>query len=255
MACYIIADLHLQASRPELLQAFSSFVAALKAGDRLYILGDLFNFFIGLDPQDEAQLVVRQVLGQAQERGVASFFVHGNRDFLLTSREAHSLHMTLLPDTWVLSQNGINILLTHGDDFCSNDLAYQRYKRKVSNRCLQFLFRLLPLWKRRQIGHSIRMRSQDMVRSPEERELYGVVPATVAEICAHYVEQHAATLSPQRIDYVVHGHIHEFGRHEGECKDLKARLVLGAWGNMLSYCYVGDGGVPILREEPLPSEG
>ena len=106
------------------------------------------------------------------------------------------------------------------------------------------------------------MRSQEMTRSPEERELYGVVPATVAEICSQYVEQHAATLSPQRIDYVVHGHIHEFGRHEGECKDLKARLVLGAWkarlvlgawGNMLSYCYVDDGGGPVLREEPLPA--
>lgn len=250
MACYIIADLHLQASRPELLQAFRDFVSALKHGDRLYILGDLFNFFIGLDPEDRAQEVVQEVLKQAQERGVESFFVHGNRDFLLNAKDADHLNMQLLPDNFVLKIGPHHILLTHGDDFCSNDLEYQRYKRKVSNKCLQWLFLRLPLKKRRKIGNSIRMRSQDMVRPPHLRELYGVVEKTVDQICARCA---AANKAPC-IDYVIHGHIHELGEHIRESSSPKARLVLGAWGEHLSYCYIGDDGVPSLREEKLPAQ-
>lgn len=246
MACYIIADLHLQGSSPELLQAFRAFVATLGRGDCLYILGDLFNFFIGLDPKDEAQALVREVLGEAKARGVQSFFAHGNRDFLLREKDALSLNMALLPDTSVLTVGSHHILLTHGDDFCTNDLAYQRYKRKVSNKCLQWLFFRLPLWKRREIGNNIRKRSQETVRSPQMRELYGVVPKSVGEICASTARELQLSSA---IDYVVHGHIHELGEHHGECPELKARLVLGAWGKTLSYCYIGDDGVPQLREE------
>lgn len=246
MACYIIADLHLQASRPELLQAFRAFTQTLHTGDRLYILGDLFNVFVGLDPQDKAQASVRATLTQAQQRGITSFFIHGNRDFLVSAREAKKLACTLLPNNFVLAYQGLNILLTHGDDLCSNDESYQRYKRKVSNRYLQCLFRLLPLSRRRKIGNALRERSQEMVREKEGvNNLYGVVISTLGEVCQRYAQQ------GQALDYVVHGHIHEFGYHQDECAGLKARLVLGAWGHMLSYCSIDEQGAPQLREEPL----
>lgn len=246
MACYIIADLHLQASKPELLRAFCAFTEALHAGDHLYILGDLFNVFVGIDPQDQAQNFVRTILAQAQQRGVESFFIHGNRDFLVSVREAKNFACTLLPDNFVLSYQGLNILLTHGDDLCSNDKAYQRYKRKVSNRYLQFLFRMLPLSYRRRIGNSLRERSQEMVREKgDANNPYSVVTNTLIDLCACYAQQ------GRTIDYIVHGHVHEFGQHLDECTGLKARFVLGAWGQMLSYCYINEQGVLHLREEPL----
>ena len=179
MACYVIADLHLDVRRPELTQALRTFVASLKPQDELYIIGDLFNFFVGLDPDDSAQQAVAEIMGAARQNGVACYFIHGNRDFLITKREAWQLNLTLLPKLYYLERFGQRLLLTHGDIFCSNDLKYQAYQRKVNNKLLQWLFRRLPLSRRRAIGAKIREQSAGSARY--QSEISGVVTQTVAQ--------------------------------------------------------------------------
>lgn len=100
MAWYAISDLHLSSKVARLNEGFTRFVASLSKGDRLYILGDLFNFFVGLDLEDEGQKVVHGALADAKERGVKCFFIIGNRDFLVNKKEAASFNMELLsPET------------------------------------------------------------------------------------------------------------------------------------------------------------
>ena len=203
MACYVIADLHLDVTRPELTQALRTFVASLKPQDELYIIGDLFNFFVGLDPEDIAQ----------------------------------QANLTLLPKLYYLERFSQRLLLTHGDIFCSNDLKYQAYQRKVNNKLLQWLFRRLPLSRRRAIGAKIRQQSASSVRY--QSEIYGVVTQTVAQYC-------------HNVDLLVHGHIHVLGTYHNEVPGLKARYVLGAWGQNLSYFKLDEQGAT-LYEQPLAS--
>lgn len=237
MACYVIADLHLDVTRPELTQALRTFVASLKPQDELYIIGDLFNFFVGLDPEDVAQQAVAEMMGKARNNGVACYFIHGNRDFLLSKREAQLLNLTLLPKLYYLERYGQRLLLTHGDIFCSNDLKYQAYQRKVNNKLLQWLFRRLPLRRRRAIGAKIRQQSASSTRY--QSEIYGVVTQTVAQYC-------------HNVDLLVHGHIHVLGTYHDEVPGLKARYVLGAWGQNLSYFKLDEQGAT-LYEGPLAS--
>lgn len=235
MACYVIADLHLDVRRPELTQALRAWVASLEPGSELYILGDLFNFFVGLDPQDSAQQAVAEIMGTAKTNGVACYFIHGNRDFLVTKREAQRLNLTLLPKLYYLERYGQRLLFTHGDIFCSNDLKYQAYQRKVNNKFLQWLFRRMPLSRRRAIGAKIRQ--QSAASSRYQSEIYGVVTQTVAQYCHH-------------VDLLVHGHIHVLGTYRDEVPGLTARYVLGAWGQNLSYFKLDEQGAA-LYEHPL----
>lgn len=234
MACYVIADLHLDARCPQLIAALGSFVARLKAEDELYILGDLFNFFVGLDLQDKAQAEVAKIMAEARARGIACYFIHGNRDFLVSAREAKKLGFTLLPDLYYLERYGQRLLFTHGDIFCSNDLRYQAYQRKVKNKFLQWLFRRLPLSRRRAIGARIRSESAKANSFRYQSEIYGVVSSTVAQYCAN-------------VQLLVHGHIHVLATYQDEAPGL-TRYVLGAWGQNLSYFKLDAEGAGLYEE-------
>lgn len=270
MSCYAIADLHLCPEQPLLLKAFVSLVEHLKSGDELFILGDLFNFFIGLDPDDVAQKTVQQALASARSRGVKSYFIRGNRDFLMNRKEASALNMELLPDLTILSRAGKHILFTHGDLFCTNDKQYMSYRRKVSNPLLQFLFRLLPLSRRRRIGQNLRRRSKANAPKRHDSTVYGVVPETMASYCHSTVQTKAASAqaeptqmspaiqntsqveaNPVGVDLIVHGHLHQLGTHRHEINGVHARMVLGAWGKHLSYFRLDDDGKCSLVQDNI----
>lgn len=268
MALFVIADLHLSKQVPILNQAFENFVAKLQSGDELYILGDLFNFFVGLDSHDEAQSVVKNALAKAKERGVRAFLIHGNRDFLMSSKEASFLNMTLLEDNYLIKlkdQDAHYMMLCHGDMLCTNDHDYQRYARTVNNKCLQSLFRLLPLFIRRKIGARIRSSSMAQESNYRRRDpkIYGVVPKSVDEelvkllpikhehnTTAHHIDDGANKTNEPRI-IVVHGHIHVFAAINNESSIYKTRYVLGSWGSYFSYFKVADHGECTLVEVPL----
>ena len=143
MNVYVIADLHLSSDNPRLIDAFESFSEQISNGDELYILGDLFNYYVGVDPANEAQAAVRRVNSSVESRGGRVFFIHGNRDFLLNRYDAHYFKVKLLDDIAVAKVLGTDILLLHGDELCDENLLYFVF-RKIS-RCflLQRIFNFL----------------------------------------------------------------------------------------------------------------
>lgn len=233
MAMYVIADLHLHPHGESLLHAFDTFVSKLQSGDELYILGDLFNFFVGLDRKNKAQLLVRSTLEKARDKGIISYFIRGNRDFMMNTREAKWLNMELLADISLVRFGSQQwpVLLSHGDLFCSNDLDYMNYYHKVHNPVLQCLFRALPIFVRRKIANNLREQSMHTDRS-KGRDFYGVVDQTMDS----YAKEQSLLdpVTPLPIPLLVHGHIHEFGQHTG-LQNILQRYVVGAWGEKFSY--------------------
>lgn len=256
MAIYVIADLHLHKHSPTLLQAFESFVQSLQPQDKLYIIGDLFNFFIGLDSQDIAQSIVSSCLAKAKTRGIITYFIHGNRDFLMSASQARKLNMVLLEDVALLDHNPFFLVLTHGDLFCSNDLKYMQYHKKVNNRYLQIIFRALPLALRRKIARRIREKSHNNNRFRQANSYFGVVVETVENFVKQaFIKHHLPNLQVHEANLctlVVQGHIHSFDQFIQESVFYSQRFVLGAWGEYYSYFkFEEDTGSYEFKELPV----
>ena len=132
MTTLFISDLHLDASRPRDHRLFLEFLEneAAKA-NALYILGDLFEAWIGDDASDEVGDQVADALARLHERGVPCFYIHGNRDFLLGDAYARRARMTLLPDPCVVEIDGERVLLMHGDTLCTDDAPYQAFRAQT----------------------------------------------------------------------------------------------------------------------------
>lgn len=235
MAIYITADLHLSPLTQDLNAAFKAFVDTLSHNDILILSGDLFDFYVGPDPSDSSQILVREILAAATRRGVKCYFQHGNRDFLLNKKEARALHLGLLPDLYVIQTPSGPCLVLHGDSLCTNDTAYMKFKRMVEKPWLQWLFLHLPLTLRRKVALSIRKKSLEAERA--DPKVYGVVRKTLAEVVKRY-----------RVQNVVHGHIHLLGKYVNEVPDLNIRLSLGAWGSTFSYVRVDRNGIAIAQK-------
>ncbi len=236
MAVYIISDLHLSNSRPDLLNAFENFVLKLNHNDQLIIAGDLFDFYIGLDKKNLAQNCVKEVLGKAKERGIKCFFQRGNRDFLLREKEALALNLRLLPNFHIVQSTQGACLILHGDDLCTNDVNYLKFKRIVSKKWLQFLFRRLPLCLRKKIAKSMRQKSLHTIR--DNPDIYGINKDTLK-----------AFVNVFEVQNIIHGHLHIFEKTNGEVPNLKFRLGLGAWDHNFSYVRIDRNGIAMVEKD------
>ncbi|MEO5558362.1 MAG: UDP-2,3-diacylglucosamine diphosphatase, partial [Dokdonella sp.] len=150
MTTLFISDLHLDASRPHITNLFVDFVRneAVHA-NALYILGDLFEAWIGDDNDDETGNQVADALADLQARGVPCFFIHGNRDFLLGDAYARRARLTLLPDPSVVEIEGERVLLMHGDTLCTDDAPYQTFRAQSHTPAWQRAFLGKPIVERR----------------------------------------------------------------------------------------------------------
>lgn len=239
MACYVIADLHLSAARPQLLQAFAAFVRSLHPEDILIVAGDLFDFYAGPDAKDTAQQQVQDIVRQAASRGIPCHFVPGNRDFLLRPELARTLGFASSQEHYVLPWPGCpdrHILITHGDVLCSNDTGYQRFRKICRCTLLQRLFLLLPEDRRRSIGRSIREKSRQQASFRRTDEHYGVVADTVHRL-----------MQAQHCQLLIHGHIHYFASYK-DSTGQEERLSLGAWDKCYSYVRIDDTGVQAVQK-------
>ncbi|MEH0835132.1 UDP-2,3-diacylglucosamine diphosphatase [Pectobacterium cacticida] len=219
MATLFIADLHLSLHEPAITAGFLRFLRhdAVHA-DALYILGDLFDAWIGDDDPQSLHTTIAAELYALHQRGVPCYFVHGNRDFLIGKRFARQSGMTLLPTETVLDLYGQKILILHGDTLCTDDLAYQRFRRRVHNPLIQRLFLLLPLSLRLNVAAKMRAASQ---RENEKKSLQimDVNQDTVRERLQHY-----------QVETMIHGHTHCPAIHDLDLGGTSGRrAVLGAW--------------------------
>lgn len=228
MKYYFIADLHLSEQRPHLTELFLQFMrekAPLAQG--VYILGDLFDFWIGDDEQSILIENVQQAIKTLTQQGVPCYFIHGNRDFLLGQRFAQRCGLTLLPEYYTLQLFGQTILLCHGDTLCIDDVKYQQFRQKVHQKWRQLLFLCLPLRWRLSIAHKIRAKSQ-ADKGNKSTQIMDVNPEFTAQTVAQF---HANLL--------IHGHTHKQAIHQNE---QFMRIVLGDWGETASILELNDQG-------------
>ncbi|MCW5589534.1 MAG: UDP-2,3-diacylglucosamine diphosphatase [Legionellales bacterium] len=216
MATYFISDLHLDESRPEITELFLHFLThRLLDADALYILGDLFEVWIGDDEQTSLQQVIAKAL---KKLTIPVFFIHGNRDFLMGKRYAKQAGLTLLPDPACVTIYGKKILLMHGDLLCTNDIAYQRFRRKVRNPLIQWFFLRTSLRYRLKIAKHYREGSKAHTAT-KTLEIMDVTPQTVID----YLQRYQVTL-------LIHGHTHRPAIHSIALAGTEAqRIVLADW--------------------------
>jgi len=220
-AILILSDLHLSPSIPLTVQAFERFIDALDPVDvdAVYILGDLFEFWIGDDSLESPFAAgIAAKLASVSQRGMRLFVMHGNRDFLLGKRFARTARATLLADPHPLEAFGQHWLLTHGDALCTEDLSYQRFRAIVRRRWVQWLFLRWPLRWRTQIATNMRAKSEQAGAS--RMQISDVAPKTVAALFDTY----------SGIDALIQGHTHRPARHD-ESRDGRTltRWVLSDW--------------------------
>jgi UDP-2,3-diacylglucosamine hydrolase len=219
MSTLFIADLHLCAQEPTITVGFLRFLQreAVHA-DALYILGDLFEAWIGDDDPEPLHAEIATALKALQQAGVPCYFIHGNRDFLIGKRFARASGMTLLPEEQVVSLYGRRILILHGDTLCTDDHAYQQFRKKVHNSLIQQLFLALPLRWRLKIAARMRARSQQNNQYKSE---------AIMDVNPQAVEQ---AMARHQVQWMIHGHTHRPAVHRLDLPCGEAhRAVLGAW--------------------------
>lgn len=241
MTILFVSDLHLHASRPAVTDCFLRFLAdTASRADALYVLGDLFESWIGDDAPGTTGLQVSAALRGLSDRGVVCSFTHGNRDFLISQRFATESGLRLLPDETVIDLNGERALLMHGDTLCTDDHAYQRYRKVVHWPPVQALYLALPLSARRRIEARLRSSS---------KEAYGSKPAILMDVNQQAV---AAVMRRHEVSLLIHGHTHRpaIHRFENAGQGAATRIVLGDWyeqGSVLRWTRSG----PELQCIPL----
>lgn len=226
---YIISDLHLGDNHPELLDAFERFIdIKARQAHALYILGDLFEVWVGDDDTSATARRVTERLKGLSEQGVPVFYMHGNRDFLIGKSFLNQANIHLLPDPSVVSFDGLDVLMSHGDLLCTLDKPYQRYRWLVHRRLIQQLFLALPRAWRDRVGQRLRMQSGSE-SSQKSMAMMDVNEETVGAWLKHY-----------QVYTLIHGHTHKPFKHVYPlCHPPLTRFVLGAWddGNAKILCY------------------
>lgn len=227
-----ISDLHLDPSRPGATKAFLRFLRGDAClAHRLFILGDLFEFWIGDDNDDDLANDVLGALKNYTATGRECLVMRGNRDFLLGRRFEQRTGARLLEDPVVQDIFGVRVLVTHGDLLCTDDKTYQRYRRLVSNRFLQRVFLSLPRSWRRMAAAEGRRRSRNHAAAS---------PPHIMDVSQDAV---LSALARFRVDVILHGHTHRPGIHHFRIRDTTAtRIVLGDWYEQASVLAWSDSG-------------
>ncbi|MER1974524.1 UDP-2,3-diacylglucosamine diphosphatase [Pseudocitrobacter faecalis] len=236
MATLFIADLHLQTEEPAITAGFLRFLAGeARHADALYILGDLFEAWIGDDDPNPLHQHIARAIKALVDSGVPCYFIHGNRDFLLGKRFARESGITLLPEEQRLELYGRPLLILHGDTLCTDDAGYQAFRAKVHTPWIQKLFLMLPLFIRQKIAARMRADSK-AANSHKSMEIMDVNPQAVVDV----MEKH-------HVQWLIHGHTHRPDVHTFTANGEPAyRVVLGAWHTEGSMVKVSEKDVELI---------
>ncbi|MBN6044075.1 UDP-2,3-diacylglucosamine diphosphatase [Citrobacter sp. ku-bf4] len=236
MTTLFIADLHLCTEEPAITAGFLRFLASeARQADALYILGDLFEAWIGDDDPNPLHREIAAAIKAVVDSGVPCFFIHGNRDFLIGKRFARESGMTLLPQEKVLDLYGRRVLILHGDTLCTDDVGYQAFRAKVHQPWLQALFLALPLFIRKRVAARMRADSK-AANSTKSLEIMDVNKHAVV-----------AEMEKYRVQWLIHGHTHRPDVHALTVNGEPAyRVVLGAWHSEGSMVKVTADNVELI---------
>lgn len=203
---YFISDLHLSPNDAATVRAYQQFMSstALEA-ENLYILGDLFEYWFGDDQLDDP-FYAEQVsyIAAVANSGVQVYFMSGNRDLLIGKRFARTAQLTLLPDPSVINLHGQSILLAHGDLYCTDDVAYQRFRRVARNPIVQFIWLNLPKKVRDKQINKLRNKSKKANQNKNKM---------IMDVNLQTIE---SALKQSSAKILIHGHTHRPAQHQHE---------------------------------------
>ncbi|HET8818885.1 MAG TPA: UDP-2,3-diacylglucosamine diphosphatase [Xanthomonadaceae bacterium] len=240
MATLFISDLHLDDTRPQVTELFGRFVdGEARGADALYILGDLFEAWVGDDDPSETGAFVAAKLRGLADAGVPVAFMHGNRDFLVGADYADRAGMRLLPDPTVVMLYGRPTVLMHGDTLCTDDIAYQQFRAQSRDPRWRAQFLAQPLAARQAFAEQARAASrahQAGLRDAGAMDaITDVAPATVEDTFRRF-----------GIDTLVHGHTHRPAVHDLDVDGRACqRIVLGDWHEQGSVLRVDAKGLAL----------
>ncbi len=238
MTVAFISDLHLTPERPASTRLFEEFLrGAAQRLERLYILGDLFEYWVG---DDGGELLghdgVQAAIRKTADNGTEIFFMHGNRDFLAGEDFARRSGCTLLPDPVMVSLSGRDFLLTHGDALCTDDHEHQASRREMLSSKWKMAFLKKPLEQRMETAAAMRSQSET-AKQTKSMAIMDVNQKAVEALMRRY-----------GADTLIHGHTHRPAVHHFQLDQKPAwRYVLGDWYEQRSALYYQLGKLALKR--------
>lgn len=215
MKILFISDLHLSDESPALLETFKRFIQnEARDASELFILGDLFEAWVGDDDNSHTANTVAKLLRTLASQGCVIEYIHGNRDFLLGQTYAKRCGMRLRPDPYPLTLDRFTLLLSHGDLLCTQDHGYQRFRRIAQKPWVQRLFLALPRSLRERVARELRRKSTSAGKAK---------PAYVMDVSISAVD---TLMNNAEAKVLIHGHTH---RPDTHVYSNYTRYVLGAW--------------------------
>ena len=226
-----VSDLHLDASAPATVQRFLGFLAGeARAADSLYILGDLFETWIGDDDPDPVRSQVCDALRTLTASGVPVYLMCGNRDFLYGEAFERRTGVQLLMDPTVATLDGQRVLLTHGDLLCTDDVSYQELRSTVRNPAFKHRVSALSVEARQWMAAAARAGSRAHVRQ------------TAADIMDVNSKAVIAAFEATSTLTMIHGHTHRPAEHHHSTTNgIARRIVLAAWDETGEILTLQDG--------------
>lgn len=244
MAVHFISDLHLQDARPGITRILLEYLAGCaRDADALYVLGDLFEYWMGDDVSIGENREVVDAFAAVGATGVPVFYMHGNRDFLIGEDFAKAAGARILPDPAVIDLLGTRTLLMHGDTLCIDDVKYQAFRVQVRDLENQRRFLALPAEQRRQIAGGLRQTSRSE-QAGKSMEIMDVNADAVTE-----------ALRTHDVTRLIHGHTHRPAIHHFDVDGHAVqRIVLSDWHQDRGNVLVCDGDGCRLEDLGQPPE-
>ena len=231
---YFIADLHLSDDRPDITECLLHFLQNdAKNADALYVLGDLFEVWIGDDDVTPFNTRIASAF-KALSKHCPIYFMHGNRDFAIRDGWLNKAGMTLLKEQTVIDLYGTPTLLTHGDELCTRDVAYQKFRKKSRGWWWPRLMLTLPLWYRRRVARNGRAESKANQQNMKP-EIMDVTQEEVVKV-----------MEKKGVQRLIHGHTHRPNIHSLRANGKPAtRIVLGDWYDQGSVLRVSESEITL----------
>jgi len=237
MRTLFVSDVHLNVVRADIVGAFLAFLEQkARHADALFILGDLFDEWLGDDDDKPPHGEVCDALAALTATGLPVSVVHGNHDFLLGKKFAKRSGCSLLGDHTIIDIYGTSTLIMHGDTLCTDDVDYQAFRKMTRNPIMQKMFLSLPLAKRAEKAAGIRQGSREDVALKSD-EIMDVTTEAVDAVMRKYNVRH-----------LIHGHTHRPAVHSFTLNDQEAtRIVLGDWYEQDSVLIWDEAGYRLGR--------
>lgn len=226
MAVYFTSDLHLHDKRPDLIRAFIRFIDQISSdADQLFLLGDIFEAWIGDDyPPPEIIPVLEKLKTLSDSHSCRVYFQHGNRDFLVGADFLSEYGIQLIKEYHLVQLGKYETLLLHGDQLCTDDTDYIQFRNLVRNPVWQQDFLAKSIEDRLMIAQQLRQKSKESATEKSD-EIMDVNQQAVLD-----------TIQSYGVATMIHGHTHRPNIHDIDQRKLKAkRIVLGDWDQYLWY--------------------